>query len=91
MDAGEIRAHQGVPTCAAIQFCRSLIQLVGGTLDEIQENDESQVFQQFLHDFQSLQEHASDKAEAPLAVHSDIERLKQEYYSSMLRQRQGRL
>ncbi|KAI3352360.1 hypothetical protein L3Q82_005325 [Scortum barcoo] len=65
------------------QSRRALIRLAEGTLDEIEETEESQVFQQFIQDLQlfihSLQKHSTDQVETPLARPSEIERLKQEY------------
>lgn len=50
-------------------------------MDEIEEHEESQVFQQVLHNFQlflqSLQEHASNEAETQPTVPSEIEGLKE--------------
>lgn len=69
----------------------ALIQLAESTLDKIEKAEESEVFQQFIHDLQSfvqsLQEHPATEVEIQRAELSEIERLKQEY--SQLQQAQA--
>ena len=65
------------------QSRRALIRLTESTLGEIEESEESHVFQQFLSDLsihvQSLQRHDGDKVGKQQTEPSELERLRQEY------------
>ena len=65
------------------QSRRALIRLADSTLDEIEEGEESHMFQQFINDLQSfiqsLQENITEKAEILQTEPSEIQRLQQEY------------
>lgn len=65
------------------QSRRALIRLTESTLSEIEESEESHVFQQFLSELslyvQSLQRNDGDKVEKQQTEPSELERLRQEY------------